>query len=304
MPHASGSHFAKKSKERAIAQYGDIFIAPPVRKGEDIYLPEPEVPHHQTVVPSVSLPHEFVEPQQPPVHRHVMTRNEKLRFMAIRSLGNFLLLISLYGVIATFSPAILYEAQFRIAQLRGVQFHISKDNFGPDIVAAEKVQPGFGDIISGAKEQVLVPPDPRFSIIIPKLGATAKIWPNVDPLNEKEFLPKLQDGVAHAKGSVFPGMQGNIYLFAHSTDNFWNVGRYNAIFYLLKELQKGDKISIYFEDTRYNFVVDHSVIKDPNDVDFLIHSQIPGKEQLILQTCWPPGTTWKRLFVVATPENQ
>lgn len=304
MPHASGSHFAKKSKERAIAQYGDIFIAPPVRKGEDIYLPEPEVPHHQTVVPSVSLPHEFVEPQQPPVHRHVMTRNEKLRFMAIRSLGNFLLLISLYGVIATFSPAILYEAQFRIAQLRGIQFHISKDNFGPDTVAAEKVQPGFGDIISGAKEQVLVPPDPRFSIIIPKLGATAKIWPNVDPLNEKEFLPKLQDGVAHAKGSVFPGMQGNIYLFAHSTDNFWNVGRYNAIFYLLKELQKGDKISIYFEDTRYNFVVDHSVIKDPNDVDFLIHSQIPGKEQLILQTCWPPGTTWKRLFVVATPEGQ
>ncbi len=304
MSHVSGSHFAKKSKERAIAQYGDIFIAPPVRKGEDIYLPEPEVPHHQTVVPSVSLPHEFVEPQQPPVHRHVMTRNEKLRFMAIRSLGNFLLLISLYGVIATFSPAILYEAQFRIAQLRGIQFHISKDNFGPDTVAAEKVQPGFGDIISGAKEQVLVPPDPRFSIIIPKLGATAKIWPNVDPLNEKEFLPKLQDGVAHAKGSVFPGMQGNIYLFAHSTDNFWNVGRYNAIFYLLKELQKGDKISIYFEDTRYNFVVDHSVIKDPNDVDFLIHSQIPGKEQLILQTCWPPGTTWKRLFVVATPEGQ
>jgi len=43
-------------------------------------------------------------------------------------------------------------------------------------------------------------------------------------------LPILQKGIAHAQGSVFPGMQGNIYLFAHSTDNWWNVGRYNAVF--------------------------------------------------------------------------
>ncbi|MBI5044668.1 MAG: sortase [Candidatus Levybacteria bacterium] len=304
MSHTSGSEFAKKSKERSLAKYGDIFVAPSKKSGEGIYLPEVEAPHHHTIVPQIEPPHVFVEPPKSVVYKHVMTRNEKLRYMAIRSLGNFLLLISLYGVIATFSPAILYEAQFRIAQLRGVQFNISKDNFGNGVVAAENIQPGFGDIIAGAKEQVLVPPDPRFSIIIPKIGAAAKIWPNVDPLSEKDFLPKLQDGVAHAKGSVFPGMQGNIYLFAHSTDNFWNVGRYNAIFYLLKELQKGDKISIYFEDTRYNFVVDHSVVKDPQDVDLLVNSQIPGKEQLILQTCWPPGTTWKRLFVIATPETQ
>jgi LPXTG-site transpeptidase (sortase) family protein len=68
-------------------------------------------------------------------------------------------------------------------------------------------------------------------------------------------------------------------------------------------MQPGDSISVYFENTRYNYKVDHTVIKDPNDVDLLIHSQVPGKEQLILQTCWPPGTTWKRLFVVATPEK-
>jgi hypothetical protein len=44
---------------------------------------------------------------------------------------------------------------------------------------------------------------------------------------------RAPNGVAHAKGTVFPH-KGNIYLFAHSTDNWWNVGRYNAVFYLLK----------------------------------------------------------------------
>jgi len=26
-------------------------------------------------------------------------------------------------------------------------------------------------------------------------------------------------------------------------------------------------------------------------------------ERVILQTCWPPGTAWKRLLVFATPKK-
>ncbi len=244
-------------------------------------------------------------------HLQKMTTREKVSFILMRTLGNFLLLFSLYGVLATFGPALYFEGQYRIAQARGVEFKVSdptvknENNFplpssspAPTIVADS---PGFGAILSGDKTQVLVPPDTRFSIIIPKIGATSKVYPNVDPLNEQEFLPKLQTGVAHAKGSVFPGMIGNIYLFAHSTDNFWNVGRYNAVFYLLKELKPNDEIIVFFEDRRYNYKVEKTEIRGADDVSLLVHSQKVGKQQLILQTCWPPGTTWKRLFVIATP---
>lgn len=306
MPHVTGKDFVKKSRERAIAKSADIFVARPSSESHSphsVYLPETAQP--QTI--DSKRPETTLQPPMstPVALKQRMTRNEKLKFLLMRSLGNFLVLLSLYGVAATFGPALYFEVQYRVATARGVQFRVQDPvgRFTPVSSTPANAGPGFGDIIAGAKEQVLIPPDPRFSLVIPKIAATAKVWPNVDPLDEKDFLPKLQTGVAHAKGTVFPGMQGNVYLFAHSTDNFWDVGRYNAVFYLLKDLKPGDDVIVYFEDRRYNYKVNHSVVKDPSDVDLLVKSQVPGKEQLILQTCWPPGTTWKRLFVIASPEK-
>ncbi|MDP3941451.1 MAG: sortase, partial [bacterium] len=158
--------------------------------------------------------------------------------------------------------------------------------------------PTFASVIAGPKEQVLVPKDPNFSILIPKIGANAKIFPNIDPTSEAEFLPVLQEGIAHAKGTVFPGIDGNTYLFAHSTDNWWNVGRYNAVFYLLKDLGPGDEIVVFFEGRRFNYIVTDKKTVAPTDVTDLVQSH-GGPQQLILQTCWPPGTTWERLLIIA-----
>jgi sortase A len=154
--------------------------------------------------------------------------------------------------------------------------------------------------MAGDKEQILIPKDTEFSILIAKIGASSKIFPNVDPANEKEFLDVLQHGVAHAKGSVFPGMPGNVYLFAHSVDNWWNVGRYNAVFYLLKDLSQGDEIVVFFENRRYDYIVSQKIISDPTDISFLTQDRL--EQRLVLQTCWPPGTTWKRLYILATPK--
>ena len=146
------------------------------------------------------------------------------------------------------------------------------------------------------------PIDPEFSILIPKLGASAKVIPNVDPSDENNFLPALLEGVAHAQGSVFPGLSGNIYLFAHSADNFWDAGSYNAIFYLLKDLEEGDEVVIFYQGKRHNYFVTDKRIVDPEDVSYITEA-IGGNEQLILQTCWPPGTTFKRLLVFARPRK-
>ena len=159
----------------------------------------------------------------------------------------------------------------------------------------------MASVLSGPKEQLLIAPDPNFSILIPKIGASAKIFPNVDPSAENEFLPILQHGVAHAKGTVFPGVPGNTYLFAHSTDNFWDVGRYNAVFYLLKDLSAGDDIVIFFENRRFNYKVTQTQIVDASEVSYITNSAQTSGQRLILQTCWPPGTSWKRLIVFAEP---
>lgn len=232
-----------------------------------------------------------------------MTGKEKIRFLLLHSLGNFLLLFSIYGVIATFGPAISYELQYRIAKARGIEYTVA--HAAPQKVASVSATPaqqtkGFADVLAGDKEQILIPSDTQFSIVIPKIGASAKVFPNVDPSDEQQFLPVLQQGIAHAKGSVFPGMSGNTYLFAHSTDNWWHVGQYNAVFYLLKDVTVGDEIIVFFEGTRHEYVVAQTIVADPNDVSFISRDH-NGEEQLVLQTCWPPGTTWKRLYVIAKP---
>lgn len=230
-----------------------------------------------------------------------MTRNEVIKFLIIRSIGNFLVLFAVYGVIATFGPALYYEAQYRIIQIRGVQFTVSSEA-GSRSAEQSSSRNNIVQALTGSKEQTLIPYDPQFSIVIPKIGASSQVTPNVDPANQDEFLPVLQRGVAHAKGTVFPGMKGNIYLFAHSADNFWDVGRYNAAFYLLKDLSAGDEVVLFFEGKRFNYKISQLGIVDPDQVYFLTQSQEKNaKQKLILQTCWPPGTTWKRLIVFADP---
>lgn len=246
-----------------------------------------------------------------------MKRNEAIKFVILRTIGNFLVLFSLFGVLATFGPALYFEAQYQLIKIRGINFKVATDKdiqrkqgFA-DITKLNDLKsgnirsggPGFGELLAGSTEQILVPSDTQFSITIPKIGASAKVYPNVDPANSSDFLPILQKGIAHAKGSVFPGFSGNVYLFAHSTDAWWNVGRYNAVFYLLKNLAPGDPITVFFENRRFDYVVEKIVIVDPGDTSLIAGKQA-GKQQLVLQTCWPPGTTWKRLDVIAVPKSK
>jgi len=233
-----------------------------------------------------------------------MTRKEMFRFFILRTIGNFLVLFAIFGILATFGPAIYYEVAFHIVEARGVHYVVSAISQlqAPALKNRNTGVSNFAEVLAGPKIQELIPSDTDFSILIPKIGASAKIFPNVDPSDPNQFLPILLKGVAHAAGSVFPGMNGNIYLFAHSTDNFWDVGRYNAVFYLLKDLTKGDEVVIFYKNQRYNYIVQKTQIVDPSDVSYLVNSQKQNKQQLILQTCWPPGTTFQRLLVFASPK--
>ena len=103
--------------------------------------------------------------------------------------------------------------------------------------------------------------------------------------------------MAHARGTSLPGEKGNMYLFSHSTNAPWNIIRYNAIFYLLKELEPGDKVIIFYKKRRYDYVVFDKTIAKPDDVSFLTNRyDVPV---LTLQTCDPPGTLLNRLIIRA-----
>jgi sortase A len=248
----------------------------------------------------------------PPNHQKKSQRRQIIWFLVIRTIGNFLVLFTIFGVAATFGPALYFEVRYQAAQFLNVHYKVAAVHVdqGPTalgkIVAQEqqqKTQPNlFNTVLSGQREEILYPQDPAFSVVIPKIGANEKIVANVDPDNEKEYLNVLLHNIAHAKGTAFPGINGTTYLFAHSTDNFWDVGRYNAVFYLLNKMTIGDEIVIFFNNKRYNYVVNDTKIIDPTDTHF-IASNLGQGERVILQTCWPPGTAWKRLLVFAVPKT-
>ena len=141
-----------------------------------------------------------------------MNKGEIIRFLILRTIGNFLLLFAIFGVLATFGPSLYYEIYFKVSQLRGINYAVADEEtpFGELLRKSKEAQTGgaLGALLTGPKEQILIPKDTEFSILIPKIGASTKVFPNIDPSNQNEFLPILQRGVAHAKGTVFPGMQG------------------------------------------------------------------------------------------------
>ncbi len=144
----------------------------------------------------------------------------------------------------------------------------------------------------------ITPIDREFGIVIPKLGANARIMPNVDPFNSRLYQQALTKGVAHAKGTAMPGEMGNIFLFSHSSVNFYEASRYNSVFYLLTKMEVGDEVDLYYQGVKYTYAVTSKKTVGPTAVQYLKPLD-KGREIVTLMTCWPPGTTYKRLLVIA-----
>ena len=219
-------------------------------------------------------------------HIHRLKTNEYFRILILRTVGNFLLFLSLFMIAKTFWQPLREEIRYFI------DIKIQKKY----IVAGDK-QGLLAKTFNIKQVEILIPEDPNFSIIIPKIGANARILSNIDASNEKIYLDALNKGVAHTLGTAFPGEGGHIFLFAHSTDYFWNVSTYNAVFYLLSKLKNRDEVDIFYQGQRYVYRVIGSEVVDPSQIQYLTRKT--NREFLTLQTCWPPGTTLKRLLVFA-----
>jgi sortase A len=203
-------------------------------------------------------------------------------------IGNALIIFAFLGFLLTYGPILQIELGYRVTRL------VEPKQTEP--VTAGGFEAVLNKAVMGEIEGV---PDPAFSLIIPKIHAKSKIIANVDAASESAYLEALKNGVAHAKGTVLPGNPGNIYLFAHSTDSPLNILRYNAVFYLLRELEINDEVYIYYQGIKHRYLVTDKKIIEPTDISYLSPYSPDQRETVILQTCWPPGTTFKRLLIFA-----
>lgn len=237
-------------------------------------------------------------------------KHYKLIFF-VRFFGYFIFLTGLISLIFMLGPVVQAEISYRSDKIFGVKRTV------PNIVASLQspdmqqpaVSPGTGSPSASptsgpvsfssvsSSENSIIPVSTEYGIVIEKINANARIIPNVNPANEREYVRALTSGVAAALGSTPPGQPGNLYLFSHSTNAPWNIVRYNAIFYLLRELAPGDRVIIFYQNRRYDYVVFDKVIAQPTDVSYLTNKY--PYPVLTLQTCDPPGTLLNRLIVRA-----
>jgi len=143
----------------------------------------------------------------------------------------------------------------------------------------------------------LRPVNTTSSIVIEKIGVSAPVVINVDVTSSDKYTEALKSGVAHAKGSALPGANGNAFLFAHSSINFWELGKYATVFNLLGKLEAGDIIVLFYKENRFDYeVIDKRIVAGFNTLPLLRQTTSPV---LTLQTCDPPGTAINRLIVTA-----
>lgn len=199
----------------------------------------------------------------------------------MRKIGSLLIFIGFVILLLIFLPVIKEEIRYRSEDFVGIKYSLDANS-----------------ALLDNKIKEIIPVDKEFGIVIPKININAKIFPDVDPTNPNNYLSVLKKGVAHSKGSSYPGQDGNVFLFAHSTDAFWNVGQYNAVFFLIGKLEKGDEVDIYYQGKLYKYNVLEKKVVAPEILEEYVRQHTLGKT-LTLQTCYPPGTTLKRLIVIA-----
>lgn len=141
----------------------------------------------------------------------------------------------------------------------------------------------------------------EYTINIPKILAYSRVAEGVSPFDKAEYDRILKTNVvAQSKGSAAPGadLGKSTYIFAHSTNAGIGMQRNNAVFYLLGELQENDMIYIDYYGKKIEYRVFDKIVVKPDELKYLEYSD-PSKNVLILQTCWPIGTDWNRLLIMA-----
>lgn len=129
---------------------------------------------------------------------------------------------------------------------------------------------------------------------IPSLGVNVPIiWTS----DTKNFDRDLQSGVVHYPGTALPSQIGTTYISGHSSNVPWAKGSYNKIFEKLGSLPENASFKITVvqkngKDARLHYIVTRKHEYLPTDQAQFENS---GKSVVALSTCWPVGSTARRM---------
>jgi LPXTG-site transpeptidase (sortase) family protein len=139
---------------------------------------------------------------------------------------------------------------------------------------------------------------PTFNISVPRLKIKDGIVTSDVMSNSEEiYKPVLLRSMAHYKGSVYPGGEGNVIIYGHSIlPAFYNPNNYLSVFSTLDTMESGDPIEVTWGKNTYTYKVEGMEVVEPKDTRVLRYKN--GKT-LTLITCEPPGLATKRLLVFA-----
>ena len=225
-----------------------------------------------------------------------LTQKEKKRMQTLQWMGANFASFTIAAVLFFYGPGVLMDFDYITSYAR-VQGNVQAQDAKP---VAEPVEPAYS-LPSPIPTPTATskPKVKEFTISIPAIEASSSVLEDIDPFDKEAYLGALEKGIAHAKGTGKPGESRRIYLFAHSTNSPLYFSQYNAVFYQLRLLEEGDEVVANYNGDTYIYKVIKKVVVDANDLTWL-NTDSDG-EQLVLQTCDPPGTTLHRLLVIAEP---
>ncbi len=207
----------------------------------------------------------------------------------LKKLSTSIIVLGILLLLLTYFPVIRDEIWY---QLQSKSREASKN---------EEEYSAFAGLLF-SKPLTMDPVNKDFGLIIEKIGVNVPVIADVPVMDEKAYEQALKEGVAHASSSDYPSNSpGNVYIFAHASVNFWQLGKYATVFNLLRKLDTDDVIHLFYEGKDHTYiVVNKEVVKGWNTFP-LQRSVI--EPLLTLQTCDPPGTTLNRLVVTAKLSN-
>lgn len=200
--------------------------------------------------------------------------------------------ISLLGVVAT--PFAYYQFIY------GPQLSKAKILKPVSAIAAEQEGRVLGSSLDYTQAENWFPTAKPSTNIISQVSSYNIAIPD---LKIKDAVVKigsqdLNQSLIHYGGTGLPGEYGSAVIFGHSIlPIFYDPTSYKAIFSTLPTLKEGAKIIVHYDGIEYNYEVIDKYITEPTDVSVL--EQRYDNSYLTLVSCYPPGTYYKRIVVIA-----
>jgi sortase A len=134
------------------------------------------------------------------------------------------------------------------------------------------------------------PKVPSYTLSIPKLHIDKAVVSTLDYDIGKHLI--------NYGGTAIPGDNGNSVIIGHSTlPQLFNPKDYHTIFANAYQLSIGDEFFATVNNVEYRYKIDSIRIVDPDDTSAF--AQWYDNSYITIDTCTPPGTTWKRLVIKA-----